>query len=597
MQLFSRLNLRKKLMLIMIISTLMIFLLQIYYYTNFYVLTESNVELHTSEIMKQVEDRILSFTNDIKDAAIATSFNTNTRKFLSSDDPIYKLSLYNPVMEMMTGIKSSNKNIESIILVDSKKINYGASTPVDYLVLNELAAKNPDQKTPLFGKIYLPADMDQPAFFYSHPSLPSLSRDNQLDSLVNCVVLYKIDYLDRILLDIQATENSLLMILDQENFIISANKSPMKNSFFDESIVREMDARTDNNKVEFQHKPHHVQYKTIAELNLRIVSLIPVNEMTNELREIRNEGLIIGLVMTLLILIMGIIFIRSVTMPFGRIIRFLNFIGNNGGKQRLKMSDTHEMGTIAMEINKMLDKIDETNDKFLQAKTSLYRMEIAKKQAELSYLQSQINPHFLYNTLECIRSIALARGVMEIVEISTSISNIFRYSIKEESEVSLQNEMGCIHDYLRVMSIRYMDKFSTHIHIEDQLLSTRIPKMILQPLVENAIYHGLERKRGKGVLQVKGYVAGGRCLRFEISDDGAGIEESKLAELQQALQETPEEVPVDSAAKGVGILNIHRRIQLEYGEQYGIEISSQWNAGTCVILQFPLQQDVEEQSG
>lgn len=587
----SKLNLRRKLVLIIVLSTLMLFLLQLFYYSNFYVLTENSVELHTFEIIKQLEDRIRTFKNDIKDAAIATSFNTNARNFLSSTDPIYRLGLYNSVMELMTGIKSSNKNIESIILIDAKQINFGATTPRDYLVIDEVMSRQNQKTAPFYGKLHSSSTgKDNSIYYYVLPSQLALTTDNasMTEGLIYCLVLYKTNYIDRILEDIQATENAVVLVMDNEHKVMAANKKELKNTVFDFEILNE-GRHAGDNKVMYQQKLHHLHQTSLSDLDLDIISLIPVKEATNDLVLIRNKGLMIGLLMTLLIFAMGMVFIRSVTMPFGRIIRFLNYIGNNGGKQRLKMSDTHELGTIALEINKMLDKIDETNEKFIHANTSLYQMEIAKKQAELSYLQSQINPHFLYNTLECIRSIALAKGVMEVVEISTAISNIFRYSIKDESDVLLNEEISCIEDYLRVMSIRYMDKFTTTIDIDPSLYKERIPKMILQPLVENAIYHGLERKRGKGRLLLTGRRTESQYLRFEIVDDGIGIEAGKLAQLQQALrEEAAVHLPVETTTKGVGILNIHRRIRLEHGDSYGITIESRKQHGTTVILELSL---------
>jgi two-component system sensor histidine kinase YesM len=219
-------------------------------------------------------------------------------------------------------------------------------------------------------------------------------------------------------------------------------------------------------------------------------------------------------------------------------------------------------------------------------------MELAKKQAELASLQSQINPHFLYNTLECVRSIGLANRVMEIVEIATSMAKIFRYSIKEDHFVQIKNEIDCIQDYLRIMSIRFMDKFSEQISIDESVLKMKIPRMILQPIVENAIYHGLERKSGKGTLTIKGWVTDEHVVRFEISDNGKGIHADELHKLRHRLKAADINQSFPSG-KGLGLINIHRRIKLAFGEQYGIEIISSENEGTQVSLQIPVSLDEE----
>ncbi|NHN32881.1 sensor histidine kinase [Paenibacillus agricola] len=590
MGLLSKMTLRHKLLLIVGISTLMIFSLQIFYYSKFYGLTEDKESVHTSKMMKQVEEKVASFAQDIKDAALASSYNTMTHDYLSSDDPIYRLRLNKIVVEIMSGIKASNKNIQSIMIVDKNNNIIGALNPEDYVVLEEFEKryKSPEyhEQTKFFGKVFNSEKMERPAYFFFHSISSTLNSESEASDLGKCIVIYKTDVLDQHIMNSKTTPNSLLMILDHESYIVTADESALNGTLFDQSIFKGGDNNSSGQQVEYNEKLNHVQINEVSLLDWRIVSLVPINEMTDELRAIRNSGFMIGTAMTLLILIMGLLFIRSVTLPFGRIVRFVNFIGNNGGKQRLKMSVGNEMGFLAVEINRMLDRIDEANEQLLDASTSLYQMELAKKQAELASLQSQINPHFLYNTLECVRSIGLANRVMEIVEIATSMAQIFRYSIKEDHFVQIKNEVDCIQDYLRIMSIRFMDKFSERISIDERVMAMKIPRMILQPIVENAIYHGLERKSGKGILTIKGWVTDEQIVRFEISDNGKGIHAEELYKLQHRLKVTDMNQSF-SSEKGLGLFNIHRRIKLAFGEQYGIEINSSENEGTQVSLQIP----------
>lgn len=237
----------------------------------------------------------------------------------------------------------------------------------------------------------------------------------------------------------------------------------------------------------------------------------------------------------------------------------------------------------------MLDTISEVNRQYVHAKTSLYQTELAKKQAELSALQSQINPHFLYNTLECIRSIGTVYGSEEIVKISTAMAHIFRYNIKEDNMVCVQDEMECVRQYLSIMSIRYWNKFEIDIHIEQRLLHMKMLKMTLQPIVENAIYHGLERKSGKGKLSVNGYRKDPKTVCFEIEDNGIGLDEQELDRLRRLLDTGPDDDVVEQGGKrSIGLVNIHMRIRLYFGKPYGLHIDSQPNRGTKVMIRLPL---------
>src|SRR5690606_34133655 len=186
-------------------------------------------------------------------------------------------------------------------------------------------------------------------------------------------------------------------------------------------------------------------------------------------KKIRNVGFLIGMIMVLLIFAMGYLFNRNVTLPIEKMVHFTRSMRERYTDRRLDIKEQNEMGVLAAGINKMLDTISEVNRQYVHAKTSLYQTELAKKQAELSALQSQINPHFLYNTLECIRSIGTVYGSEEIVKISTAMAHIFRYNIKEDNMVCVQDEMECVRQYLSIMSIRYWNKFEVDIHIEQRL--------------------------------------------------------------------------------------------------------------------------------
>lgn len=594
----AKLTLKQQLLLIIGVSTLMIFSLQLYYYLEFYSITETKENAFASRIVKQVEDKLNSYAEDIKDAALASSYNSVAQDYLGSDDPIYRLKLNKSVREIMSGIKSSNKNIQSILLVDREGNDIGASNRIDHLVLKEIQTKynvlNRSEEQSFFGKVYYnPLNMENAAYFYFKPVYSAVNDSDEFKWLGYCIVIYKINVMDRILSDLKTTQNSVLMILDEENYILSAEDRSMIGSNFGTLAV----TITDGNKIEYNQIQNYYQIQTIHPQRWKIISMIPVKEATNELRTVRNVGFLTGIAITIVILMMGFVFMRSVTIPIGKIIRFMNFVAANGEKARLNMKVNNEVGKLSSDINKMLDKIEQINEKVIETRTSLFQMELAKKQAELSSLQSQINPHFLYNTLECIRSIGLAHGIREIAAISTSMAKIFRYSIKEAHFVSVREEMESIQEYLRIMSIRYLDKFQTAIEIDDAILDKQIPKMVLQPVVENAIYHGLERKNGKGLLRITAYRTEDGRIHFEIADNGKGIPERNLSEIQKHLDSVRQEEDRHNSNEGtsLGLKNIHRRIRLVYGADFGIRIDSKENEGTAVRLTFPAE--TERQRG
>lgn len=214
------------------------------------------------------------------------------------------------------------------------------------------------------------------------------------------------------------------------------------------------------------------------------------------------------------------------------------------------------------------------------------------KESELTALQSQINPHFLFNTLESIRGCAYKSGMPELAEITEAMSCLFRYSIqKGTSLIALAEEIENIKNYMSIQQFRFRGKFEYILHIDDPiLLNYQVPNMLLQPIVENSIFHGMETKIEKGRIDI--YIqATERRLRIRVVDDGVGIAPNKLRRLQKQLEDTGSSSAwrkdPDSLDVGIGILNIHKRIQLKYGEEYGISLASTLNVGTEVEIIIP----------
>jgi len=317
-------------------------------------------------------------------------------------------------------------------------------------------------------------------------------------------------------------------------------------------------------------------------LGWKTISIIPVEELNADLEPIRISGILIGLFTAVLLLITGVIFSRSITGPIEELIRNINHIGEKNIKQRIRMKETNEIGTISKYINRMLDKVETLASNIFRMQMQLYEAELQKKEAEVSALQSQINPHFLYNTLECIRSIGMVNGINEIVEISGAMARIFRYSIKEEHYTTINREIECIKDYLRIIEIRFDGKIKSEIAVDPELKECRIIKMIMQPIVENAVYHGLEKKEDEGTVSIQ-VKKEDNCINIVITDDGIGMDHAEVRQINSYINSEENDVRNEGKNnRSIGLKNINSRIKLYYGNEYGIHISSAKNVGTRV---------------
>jgi len=244
-------------------------------------------------------------------------------------------------------------------------------------------------------------------------------------------------------------------------------------------------------------------------------------------------------------------------------------------------------------IMTQLDTLDSARDSFHQSPSDLdYVEQITRKQSELDALQSQINPHFLYNTLDSIRGIALSEGIAEIAHMTEALSAFFRYSVSKKSNiVTLEEELRNVDYYFAIQQYRFNNRFVLKKVLADDhdVLDCALPKLTLQPIVENALYHGLETKIGGGTITIRVTMTERRLI-INVVDDGIGIDAATLDALNKHLDSgQPAQPQADSSrSSGIALINVNQRIKLLYGSAYGITLYSTLELGTDVELVLPL---------
>lgn len=215
-----------------------------------------------------------------------------------------------------------------------------------------------------------------------------------------------------------------------------------------------------------------------------------------------------------------------------------------------------------------------------------YIQELEKKETELQNLQLQINPHFLYNTLETISSMAAVRQAFTVCEMCVRLGEIFRYSLgKDYGEfVTVEQELHHVENYVYIQKVRYGDKFEAYYHIEPEVRQCLLLRFILQPVVENAILHGIVPMTGNGTLEIIAEKQG-KMLCVRVEDDGVGMDDKKKKELEEYI-DRPENSSEEQ--RSIGVRNVHRRIRLACGEPYGVRIESEPGRGSSFQITFPL---------
>ena len=291
----------------------------------------------------------------------------------------------------------------------------------------------------------------------------------------------------------------------------------------------------------------------------------------------------------ILVLVTGAIiylFLRKIYVPILKLDKAMRILEDVDIDFEIDFNNDTEVYPLSITLNKMLKRLKDSMDREYLAK-------ILKKQAEIDALQSQINPHFLYNTLESIRGQALAEGVTEIADMTEALSRFFRYSISQKGNlVSLKEEIKNVENYFIIQQYRFNNKFQFLFKYDEEnedILEYLLPKLTIQPIVENSISHGMETKVGKGSITIR-IVETEKRLIISIIDDGIGMDNATVENLNYRLNNSMKEEPLSNNKKhtGIALINVNERIKLSFGKQYGISIESTQSFGTDVEIILPL---------
>ena len=306
-----------------------------------------------------------------------------------------------------------------------------------------------------------------------------------------------------------------------------------------------------------------------------VVGCTNVAELLKDSKKARSIYVLVAAILVVVALVLSNFIARNITRPLQQLRDSMARVQEGDfGAAEVEVTSRNEVGSLTRSFNVMTSRIQEL------MKQNIYEQQ-QKRKSELKALQSQINPHFLYNTLDSIIWMAEGKKNEEVVVMTASLARLLRQSISnEEEQVPIGQEVEYARSYLTIQKMRYKDKLEFQIQVDAQIMRVPIIKLALQPLIENAIYHGLKYKEGKGLLIVRGYREGENAV-LQIKDNGAGMDE-------QTLSHIFEKHKVNYRSNGVGVYNVQKRLQLYYGMDYGITYSSKQGEGTTASIVIPM---------
>ena len=309
-----------------------------------------------------------------------------------------------------------------------------------------------------------------------------------------------------------------------------------------------------------------------------VVDCVRVEELLRKSNEAQSIYILVAMGLMAAALFFSRFVAKSITLPIQRLCDSMERVQEGDfSVSDIVVDSENEIGSLTKSFNVMTHRIHELMEQNI-------REQEAKRKSELKALQSQINPHFLYNTLDSIIWMAEGKKNEEVVLMTASLARLLRQSISNEDElVSIGQEIEYARGYLTIQKMRYKDKLEFQIEVEPSILHIRLIKLVLQPIIENAIYHGLKYKESKGLLCVRGFMKNGNAV-LQVIDDGVGMD-------QETLDHIYEKHKVNYHSNGVGVYNVQKRLQLYYGSEYGITYESKVGEGTTATITIPGQQE------
>ncbi|MBP1966482.1 sensor histidine kinase [Paenibacillus aceris] len=535
--------------------------------------TENSVQ-YTKELVNQVGTTIETYIDNMKSISSLLYNNGQIGQYLTMSDPHSAVgqSLVNAIESSLHVIVQSRNDISAILFVGSNGAVISDREQSSVKSYPELIAQDWYTKAKN-GSINISSSEVEHVYRNQYPWVISMSQqfrgNDHLDKTGVLLVNLNYNIINDLCSHIQLGKRGYVFIVNSEGDLVYHPQQQIIHTNLKSEPIADILASEDGqlSLEENQHK----KILSIRTTNFgwKIVGVTYPEELVGNKKKIQLSTVLWGSICLIIALGISIVLSFTLSRPIKKLEAHMKQVEQGDFDIRADITQADEIGKLARTFNVMIVKIKDLMKQIVHEEALL-------RTSEIKALQSQINPHFLYNTLESIIWMAETNKMRDVVNMTMALSKMLRYSIgKGEQEVPISMEMEHLSNYLTVQSMRYTNKFSYEIEVEPALHACRILRIVLQPLVENAIYHGIRRMEEHGHIGIHGRMVDG-VIQITVSDNGLGMDKAKL----QALLGP-------SKDHGLGVWNVHHRIQLFYGAAYGLSFESEPEEGTTVTLRIP----------
>ncbi|QUH27709.1 sensor histidine kinase [Vallitalea guaymasensis] len=584
MKFLEKVSIKVQLFIIAITTILIIFFIILSVYTQINeVFTEKNGE-YAKELIYQIEKKVDNNCDLVNHIVKNIAFNKIVQDYLLEEKLDDKYEIFKEVDKYVNNMMNLKEGIIDIAIKSSdgsiyyKKEGSNISADRDFILNDRVSIY-------YSGMEEYDDNKDYKKCFVVATNVFSIDPNRRYNENIGTIYLF---------LDVNSIVGNTEKILSKQTntnlYLIDRNgKIFLSNDNRVDENVEELNLGEETFLDKVNDERYIVGMAKLPYIDGKIVSRIPKNELLYDISVIRNRQIMIIIIAFLILAIPFSITIRNIIRPLRKFKIFtakINSGNMKGLKSKIDLGGYSEMVSVSHEFNSMMEEVNSLTHRLLNTSSKLYEAELETKQAELAYLRSQINPHFLYNTLESIKGIAADNEVPEIINMTKALGKVFKYSAKGLDTVLLEEEVKVVKSYIYIQLIRFENRFSVTYNISDEALLCNVPKMILQPIVENSIFYGLEPLREKGELTIDAKIDSEDNLIIVVEDNGKGMDDVSLTNIRKQLDNDDSSTLWENT-RSIGLSNVNNRIRLRYGKGYGLTIDSEDDKGTKVTYKLP----------
>lgn len=509
----------------------------------------------STELHHQLEEKI-----DVVDkAAKSCGYYSMVQKSLFSPVPSEKQNSVKAAREMLNTYKDTYPYIKDIFLFVPPRTRIYSNTTYIKEYYGNSAYYGFDTDVTLsrpFLSAIVSNDENLPYFFYYVPISNIQNNGTRISAKNDALCTVLCDFSSLINMPKDQDNSTLIYALIYDGSIISCSTTVNP-----ELSAVLLDSDLSAATVKYQGKAYYY-YSDTMEHSLRFVCISSASSIRNDHKQVRQFLYLLAAIGSSITMLLLFITSNKFSHSISNILADLSGIQNQTGSSRVNVPQTDELKALALQINELLDRLELSTKEEQNARENLFLATMAQQEAEMLAYRNQINPHFLFNTMECMRSMAQYYRVEPLEEIVTSMAKLFRYSLYAPKHVPFSEEIEHAEQYLKIISYRYSQEYMLQKFVSDGAAAYTTPSMILQPLVENCVKHGFLKENinrsPRLVLQV--YEDAEHCLNISLTDNGCGISAAELSRIEQELDSLKTET--SEKKDSIGIHNIHKRLKL-----------------------------------